>query len=161
MTCKSCGYENAEGSVFCANCGASMEAPVAVEPVVETSYAQPAEVVAPKKKADGMTITALILSIVGLVGNTICSCLCGCLGGSPALIMSIVGLILGIIAMNKSKKNGEKNNMALTAVILSGVGILMFIIFALIGGAISSAIMGSAGMDADFFEDLMYEMDLY
>lgn len=160
MTCKSCGYENAEGSVFCANCGASMEAP-AVEPVVETTYEQPVEVVAPAKKSNGMTIAALILGIVGLVGNTICSCLCGCLGGAPSLLMSIAGLVLGIVAMNKSKKEGEKNNMALTAIILSGVGILLYIIFALVGGAISSAIMGSAGMDADFFEDMMYELDLY
>lgn len=157
MICKSCGYENAEGSIFCANCGASMEAPVA--PVVDTYVEQPVEVVAPKKKSDAMTIIALILGIVGLVFSTICSCLCGCLGSIPAIIMCITGLILGIVALTKSKKNGEKNGMALTAIILSGVGILMTIIFALIGGAISAAIMGEDGME--ILEDMMREMDLY
>ena len=106
-----------------------------------------------------MGIIAMILGIVGLLGSTICSCLCGCLGGSPALLMCIAGVVLGIIGMNKSKKLGEKNTMALVGIILSGVGILLFIIFALVGGAISAAIMGDGGMDV--MEDLMRELDLY
>ena len=155
MICKSCGYENAEGSVFCANCGASMEAPVA-EVVADQPYVE-TPVVAEKKKAEPMGIIAMILGIVGLLGSTFCSCLCGCLGGSPALIMCIAGVVLGIIGLNKSKKQGEKNTMALVGIILSGVGILLFIIFALVGGAISTAILG----DTEIFEDLMYELDLY
>ena len=155
MICKSCGYENAEGSVFCANCGASMEAPVA-EVVVDQPYVE-TPVVAEKKKAEPMGIIAMILGILGLLGSTFCSCLCGCLGGSPALIMCIAGVVLGIIGLNKSKKQGEKNTMALVGIILSGVGILLFIIFALVGGAISTAILG----DAEIFEDLMHELDLY
>lgn len=155
MICKSCGYENAEGSVFCANCGASMEAPVA-EVVADQPYVE-TPVVAEKKKAEPMGIIAMILGILGLLGSTFCSCLCGCLGGSPALIMCIAGVVLGIIGLNKSKKQGEKNTMALVGIILSGVGILLFIIFALVGGAISTAILG----DTEIFEDLMYELDLY
>lgn len=155
MICKSCGYENAEGSVFCANCGASMEAPVA-EVVADQPYVE-TPVVAEKKKAEPMGIIAMILGILGLLGSTICSCLCGCLGGSPALIMCIAGVVLGIIGLNKSKKQGEKNTMALVGIILSGVGILLFIIFALVGGAISTAILG----DTEIFEDLMHELDLY
>lgn len=157
MICKSCGYENAEGSVFCANCGASMEAPVA-EVVVDQPIVE-APVVAEKKKSEPMGIISMILGIVGLLGSTICSCLCGCLGGSPALLMCIAGVVLGVIGMNKSKKLGEKNTMALVGIILSGVGILLFIIFALVGGAISAAIMGDGGMDV--MEDLMRELDLY
>ena len=155
MICKSCGYENAEGSVFCANCGASMEAPVA-EVVADQPYVE-TPVVAEKKKAEPMGIIAMILGILGLLGSTFCSCLCGCLGGSPALIMCIAGVVLGIIGLNKSKKQGETNTMALVGIILSGVGILLFIIFALVGGAISTAILG----DTEIFEDLMYELDLY
>lgn len=155
MICKSCGYENAEGSVFCANCGASMEAPVA-EVVADQPYVE-TPVVAEKKKAEPMGIIAMILGILGLLGSTFCSCLCGCLGGSPALIMCIAGVVLGIIGLNKSKKQGEKNTMALVGIILSGVGILLFIIFALVGGAISTAILG----DTEIFEDLMHELDLY
>lgn len=155
MICKSCGYENAEGSVFCANCGASMEAPVA-EVVADQPYVE-TPVVAEKKKAEPMGIIAMILGILGLLGSTFCSCLCGCLGGSPALIMCIAGVVLGIIGLNKSKKQGEKNTMALVGIILSGVGILLFIIFALVGGAISTAILD----DTEIFEDLMHELDLY
>lgn len=155
MICKSCGYENAEGSVFCANCGASMEAPVA-EVVADQPYVE-TPVVAEKKKAEPMGIIAMILGILGLLGSTFCSCLCGCLGGIPALIMCIAGVVLGIIGLNKSKKQGEKNTMALVGIILSGVGILLFIIFALVGGAISTAILG----DTEIFEDLMHELDLY
>ena len=155
MICKSCGYENAEGSVFCANCGASMEAPVA-EVVADQPYVE-TPVVAEKKKAEPMGIIAMILGILGLLGSTFCSCLCGCLGGSPALIMCIAGVVLGIIGLNKSKKQGEKNTMALVGIILSGVGILLFIIFALVGGAISTAILG----DTEIFEDLMHELGLY
>ena len=155
MICKSCGYENAEGSVFCANCGASMEAPVA-EVVADQPYVE-TPVVAEKKKAEPMGIIAMILGILGLLGSTFCSCLCGCLGGSPALIMCIAGVVLGIIGLNKSKKQGEKNTMALVGIILSGVGILLFIISALVGGAISTAFLG----DTEIFEDLMYELHLY
>ena len=104
-----------------------------------------------------MGIIAMILGILGLLGSTFCSCLCGCLGGSPALIMCIAGVVLGIIGLNKSKKQGEKNTMALVGIILSGVGILLFIIFALVGGAICTAILG----DTEIFEDLMHELDLY
>jgi hypothetical protein len=56
--------------------------------------------------------------------------------GIASLILSIccihiVGLILGIVAMNKSRKAGYTNNLALAAVILSGIGISITILFVL------------------------------
>ncbi len=167
MTCKSCGYENVEGSVFCANCGAAMEAPApAVETVVEPQYSapqysapQPAP--APAKKADGLSITAMILGIVGLVGGSICNCLCGCLAGVPSLLMCIAAVVLGIIGMKKASDKGTKSTMALVGVILGGIGLLLCIIGMVLSSvltdAMNTAIFGNmGGMDfMDMIEDMM------
>ncbi len=59
----------------------------------------------------GLGIASLVLSILGV---------------------HLVGLILGIIALNKSKKAGHTNNLALAAIILSGIGLSIAIIFAVL-----------------------------
>lgn len=147
MICKSCGYENAEGCVFCANCGASLEETPAVEAVVEAPIVE----AAPAKK-DGMTIAALVLGIAGLALALLCGC-CGC--ASVPLIVSIVGLVLGIIAFKKAKDAGAENKMALVALILSAAGCLVSLI-GIILGAILPTMLAGMGMDMDFMEDMMY-----
>jgi hypothetical protein len=52
-------------------------------------------------------------------GLGIASLVCSLLG------VSLVGLILGIIAMNKSKAVGKKNSLALAGVIISAVGLVL------------------------------------
>ena len=150
MICKSCGYENAEGCVFCANCGASLEEAPAVEAVVEAPVVE----AAPAKK-DGMTIAALILGIAGLALALLCGC-CGC--AYVPLIVSIVGLVLGIVAFKKAKDAGVENKMALTALILSAAGCLVSLIGIILGSIVPSILagMGVDLMGMDMLEDMMY-----
>jgi hypothetical protein len=58
----------------------------------------------------GFGIASLILSIIGL---------------------HLVGLILGIVGLNKSKKAGHTNNLALAGIILGGLGFVLAILFAI------------------------------
>ena len=154
MICKSCGYENAEGCVFCANCGASLEAP-AEEAVVEAPVVEAPVVEAAPAKKDGMTIAALILGIAGLALALLCGC-CGC--AYVPLVVSIVGLVLGIIAFKKAKDAGAENKMALVALILSAAGCLVSLIGIILGAIVPSILagMGIDMMGMDMVEDMMY-----
>jgi hypothetical protein len=76
---------------------------------------------APPPGTSGMAIGALVSSILGVA-------LCFC------FIPSVVGIALGIVAMNQTKRTGEKGQgMALAAVIVGAVGILFGIGIYIIG----------------------------
>ena len=77
----------------------AQEAPVA--PV-----AAPAAVVSPEAANPGHTlgIVSLILSIIGV---------------------HLIGLILGIVGLNKSKKAGQKNGLALAGIIIGAIGLVV------------------------------------
>ena len=160
MFCKNCGIENPDGASFCRVCGSALAVapvieasadPVAetpVEPTVETPV-QPASApaaegeTAPKVTAvdpgKGMGVAALVLGIIGLVTGTVCNCGCACtifgvfISGPIAILLAIVGLILGIIGMKKSKTAGFKNTMALVGIILSGIALASGVISLVIG----------------------------
>jgi hypothetical protein len=74
---------------------------------------------------NAQAIGALVSSIAGMV---ICCC------GVPSLI----GLILGIVAMNETRRTGQAGHgLALAAVIIGGIGLLFFIgfwLFFIFGG---------------------------
>ncbi|MBD8079005.1 DUF4190 domain-containing protein [Cellulosimicrobium arenosum] len=68
------------------------------------------------------------MGIVGLVLSFL-----GCL--------SIVGLILSIVALRKSKKAGYKNNLALAGIIVGSVVLVICIIVAIVIGIGTSAVL--------------------
>ncbi len=164
MICKSCGAENAEGSAFCATCGTSLEekneavavqqpeteapaaeAPAAEAPAAEVPAAEVPVSEAPAKPSKVMGIVSTVLGALSLLGNASCTCMCGCLGGFPAIVMGIVGLVLSIMAMVKAKNAGTKDTLAIVGLVLSILSLLLCllvcIVNAVIGGA--SALMES------------------
>ena len=89
-------------------------APVAQPAVEPTPQVVPianpaASVVTPTGDNPGHTlgVVGLILSIIG---------------------MHLIGLIVGIIGLNKSKKAGHKNGLALAAIIIGAIGLVVGII---------------------------------
>lgn len=164
MYCKNCGALNAEDVAFCANCGAEMQAEVEA-PVVESAY-EPVEapaaepvVVEQEAKDPGKTlgIVSLILGIAAIVLGTVCSCGCACLGSILPCVLAVVGIILGIIGMNKSKAAGFSNKLALIGIILSGVSVLVMVIFVIINAVIG----GASSLFSMFEETPSYGYDDY
>ena len=67
----------------------------------------------------------------------------GIVGLVLAFVANIVGLIVSIIALNKSKKAGYKNGLALAGIIVSSVSIVISVIV-----IISIVALGAAGLSA-------------
>ena len=142
MFCEKCGNPLTEEGV-CPACAANAEPVTPVEEpiVVEAPIVEEAVVEAPQTNpGKTMGIISMILGIFSLLSGTVCSCLLACLGGIPAMITSIVGIVLAIIGMKKSKAAGCKNTMALVGLILSIVTIVIILVFILI-----NAIIGGIG----------------
>lgn len=114
MLCNNCGHENADGVIFCVNCGNEMH-PQAAE-VVEPTCAEP---VMPKP-AKIMGLIAMICGIVSLV-------MCLCYGSG--LVFGIAGLVLGILAKKKAAEVNLKNSQAQLGFTLGLIGLIANILF--------------------------------
>ena len=82
---------------------------------------QPTQQMAAVNPGQGLGIASLVCSIVGV---------------------SIVGLILGIIGLKKSKEAGMSNGMALAGIIISSIGLVfgvLWFLLIIIGAAAGSA----------------------
>lgn len=66
-----------------------------------------------------MDIASLVLGIIGLVLNFI-PC-----GAYLAIILCLVGLVLGIVAIVLKSKAQQPKGMAITGTVLSAVGLLL------------------------------------
>ncbi|MBX9718828.1 MAG: DUF4190 domain-containing protein [Microbacteriaceae bacterium] len=67
--------------------------------------------------------------------------------GIIALVLSIlpfqlIGIILGFVALGQSKKAGQKNGFALAAIIIGFIGLVLFLIFIVAGGALFGSLFG-------------------
>lgn len=96
--CGKCNTENDINSKFCIKCGNSLNTTVTPKPI---------------KKNNSLSIAGFICSLVGLLT-------CG--------ITSLIGLILSIIGISSSKKNGEKDPFALAGIIISAIYIAILIL---------------------------------
>lgn len=76
---------------------------------------------APANPGKTMGIVGLVLSIIGL---------------------HLIGIILGFVGLNQSKKAGQKNGFALAAIIVGFIGLILFLIFILAGGALFGSLFG-------------------
>ena len=70
-----------------------------------------------------MAIAALVLGIISIILAIIPFC------SIFSVLPAIVGLILGIIDLVKKKKNGGKKGIAITGIVLSGVAIIIIIVW--------------------------------
>lgn len=126
--CSDCGAEIQENVKFCNNCGKNVQVTV-VEPEVMAVKQEKEQETTVERKHDGFAITSLVLSLVGIfVGRFVCS---------------ILGLIFGILALNRIKKSNKKGRgMAIAGISVSGaiLSIVVIVLFAaiLLGTAIFS-----------------------
>lgn len=164
MLCNKCGQEISAGDRFCQHCGAPVapveEAPLQqpdaapqvaetpvepvtpAEPVIPTQPVTPATPVEDPGASTGKT--AFILGLIGLIVGAICSCGCSLLGGIAPLICSILAIVLGNQAKQKSAAAGFENDKAKTAVILGIIGIAVVVIFVILN-IVLDAIMDATG----------------
>lgn len=75
----------------------------------------------------------------------------GVVGFILAFVANLFGLIISIIALNKSKKAGYKNGLALAGIIISSIGLVLGLIGGIIFGAV---ILSAAGKVAERCADL-------
>jgi hypothetical protein len=143
MKCASCGAELVPGAKFCDVCGAPVETKIvqdAEEPAFVQKYSSvpPSEPPAPtpvvgevlnappagnSQKILGIDVNqfGLITLILGIAGLLL-SCI-GC-GG----LISIVGIVAGVLGL----KNSANRRMTIIGLVLSGLGVIVTLIFACI-----------------------------
>lgn len=120
MVCNKCGSPITPGATFCTNCGAPVEAQAPQTYNATPVYNAPQPAAVPGK---GLAITSMVLGIISL------ALFCFWYLAIPC---AIVGLILGAVAINKSRITGIKNNMAIAGVACSCVALGAALIFILI-----------------------------
>lgn len=123
MFCKNCGKEISDNAVICTNCG------TATDNMAQTTSVTTAN---QTKSANGFAIAGLVLGIVGLLG-----------GNYFFLIPGIVGVVLSIVGMAKSKQYAAPG-LALASLIVSIIAFVIWLIiwiacFALLIAAIIGA----------------------
>ena len=142
MICSKCGQEVPDTNSFCTYCGASLTPQPTPQyaPYPNTPPVMPMNNVMDPGASIGKT--AFILGLVGVIAGAICSCGCGLLGGILPLIASILAIVFGNQAKQKSAEVGIENKQAKTAMILGIAGIAVIVIFIIIlmiiGGAIGA-----------------------
>ena len=155
MVCKHCRETLADGAKFCENCGNKVEeavtasesfkeperveAEVVSEGTSTSSYSETESTTArepeysasaelEEKGPQGYSIASMVCGILGLL-----CCCCGWFG----LILSIAGIVLGIISL---KKNCEGRGMAIAGIVCGGIG-ACFTLIGIIIGLASGSIM--------------------
>lgn len=93
---------------------------------------------------NGLALASMIIGIVSLV-LTVTVCCCGGWVGIPMAIISIVGLILGIMA----KKKDQKKGFVMAGIICNSIAIVLGIILVI------AAIVGVAFLSSDAYSDIM------
>ena len=115
--CKNCGSLNNDGVLYCASCGAPMQAAQPQQPIYPVNnYQQPVPQSVPGK---GLGITSMVLGIISLV--LFCFWFI-------ALPCAIVGIILGCISISQAKEAGMKNGMATAGIVCSAIAIVLVIL---------------------------------
>ena len=96
----------------------------------------------------GLGIAALACGIFSFVGGSVCTCIASMLGGLLPGVAAVAAVILGILALGKSKASGHKNILAIVGIVLgalSVVVIIVLIIVNIVAGGIMGAAMASGG----------------
>ena len=121
--CISCGSELPEGAAACPNCGAMQNG--------NQNHTQPqtqvfVNNVQPQKKSNGLAIAGFVVSLI----STLCCC------GS----FNVISLILSIVGAVKAKDcDGNGKGLAIAGIIISAIGLVLLILFTILGYATSIA----------------------
>ena len=129
MFCPNCGTQNAEGTAFCAGCGANLNAkqapvqqPVYQQPVYQQPvYQQPAA-----NPGKGLGITGMVLGIVALV--FFCS-------WYISIPCAIIGAALSGVSMKKAQDAGAKNGLAVAGLVCSVIALAVCVFYLILVAA--------------------------
>lgn len=166
MFCSKCGQAISDDGRYCQNCGAVLgqETPQEESPIVQQSEneykPEEAQVITSDKSVDpngSQGMIALILGIVGLVLGAICSCGCSIVGGIIPFILSVLAVVFGYQAKQKSAAAGFKNEKAQAGMILGIVAIAVIIFFVVINILV---FMGTSNI-FEAFDDSYYPYSYY
>lgn len=146
MVCPFCQAELSATDKTCPMCGAPVNETPTQKPETQINYDIPMDIEDPGKK---MGLVGMIMGIASLV-LAMFSCCCCTYASVVILIAAIAGLVLSIIAMNKSKKVGLKNTQALVGLITSGVAILLSLV-TLIYIVVMVSLYGFAALSGSMF----------
>ncbi len=86
--------------------------------------APPPAAVAPVNPGKTMGVVSLVLSIIGI---------------------HLIGIIVGFVGLNQSKKAGQKNGFALAGIIIGFIGLAIFAVFVATSGALLGSLFGGLG----------------
>jgi len=98
----------------------------------------PAASPAPVNPGKTMGIVALVLSIIGL---------------------HLIGIIVGFVGLNQSKKAGQKNGFALAGIIIGFIGLAAVVLFLTLGGAALGTLFGGLGQVCAELGSGVWEID--
>ena len=149
MFCQNCGNENFENGI-CTVCG--QPAPeFAEEQIYNGGEEQFNDYEAPVEAPDagkGLGIGSLACGLFSFIGGSVCTCFAAMLGGFLPAVAAIVAIVLGILAVVKSKASGHKNVLGIVGIVLGALSVVVIIILIIvnmiIGGAMGAA-MASGG----------------
>ncbi len=84
--------------------------------------------------------------------------------GIIALVLSIlpfqlIGIILGFVALNQSKKAGQKNGFAVAAIIIGFIGLVIGLVVLLAGGALFGSLFGGLAQVCSELGSGVWEID--
>ena len=122
MFCQKCGANFPDGNNFCPSCGTSVITANANQS--QQQYQQPnqpnhqygAVNQKPKVPGKGFGIASLVLGICAVLLY---------LSPFAGVASGVVGLVLGIVSINKAKRAGVKCGLAIAGVVCSIVGIVI------------------------------------
>lgn len=146
MVCPFCQAELSATDKTCPMCGAPINETPTQKPETQINYDIPMAIEDPGKK---MGLVGMIMGIASLV-LAMFSCCCCTYASVVLLIAAVAGLVLSIIAMNKSKKVGLKNTQALVGLITSGAAILLSLV-TLIYIIVMFSLYGFAALSGSMF----------
>jgi hypothetical protein len=93
---------------------------------------------APANPGKTMGIVALVLSIIGV---------------------HLIGIILGFVGLNQSKKAGQKNGFAVAGIIIGFIGIAILVLFLTLGGTLVASLFGGINQVCAELGTGMWEVD--
>ena len=136
IRCLNCNYENDDGTKFCTNCGSRLDGSQ-IETVegtaVNNTQTPPVNVVPtpvyntqPIAVANKASKGLDVFSLIGFIGSFLSLVTFG-IFSVPSLVLSIIGII-------RTKKYGKRGKgMAIAGTVISGIGLIIFMIWALPG----------------------------
>lgn len=168
MKCVFCGSEVQKGAKTCSVCGVAVEEEQSHDDLFDS---RPAPASSPRPRPDpapaptpvkpekdpgkGLGLAGMILGIAS-VALGIFGCCCS-MNVFFCLTVSVVGLILSILAANKSKKAGFKNVFATVGIIISAIATAIWgllSIFAVLYLIVYVGLYGLSGLG--LLEEILY-----